>query len=594
MKRLSSAAGCRGCALNSTRVFRSQGRIPVLLGLLAVGVTVTLPTGCRRGTTQKPPEPSSSEGARPGDVLPTHGPPPAPPLLPVPEEVTTPDAVHRAQGLPDVHVGGALRVHLDGDPTHLNPLLDPDASALQIVSGLVYEPLIECPSPGTTGGYRPVLAESWQISPDGLRIALRLRSGVRWHDGRNFSGLDVQATLEPLLSAGGTDAVMLRSSLQDVASIEISADRIVRLLLKRPSDLALRALCDILILPDHLLRGPGADRGALLRQPVGTGPFRFAGWEKGKRIRLARNKAYWAESPPLDEIAFEVDPDGARALARTRRGDIDILPRVLPSHYPEEVDPVTLHGALGLWRMRTDRWAYVAVNHRHAPLGDARFRRALSALWDREHFARDLHRGLAHTIGAPPFANVAPPFAGRARAITELDAGGYRDTDADGVREFEGKPIRHTLLLASGGRTAAAEAHAFVFEARKAGLLIDLVSVDAATLLGRLRKHDFDLALMLWEGRPDEDPGTLFGTNGPFNFSGYRSIEVDAALDSLRRAAGPAERRPHLMSLGALLARDQPVLFLYQFDVPTLVASHVHGLAAVSDRLDLRRVWVDP
>jgi peptide/nickel transport system substrate-binding protein len=112
--------------------------------------------------------------------------------------------------------------------------------------------------------------------------------------------------------------------------------------------------------------------------------------------------------------------------------------------------------------------------------------------------------------------------------------------------------------------------------------------------LARVKKRDFELALMLWEGRPDEDPAILFSALGPFGAAGYRSTEVDAALDSLRRTTGPAERRPLLASLGAILARDQPVLFLYQFDVPILVASRVHGLTAVGDRLDLRRVWIDP
>jgi ABC-type transport system substrate-binding protein len=133
-----------------------------------------------------------------------------------------------------------------------------------------------------------------------------------------------------------------------------------------------------------------------------------------------------------------------------------------------------------------------------------------------------------------------------------------------------------------------------VFEARRAGLLVDLVVLDAATLLGRLRKGDFDLALMLWEGQPDEDPGLIFGSTGPFNYAGYRSSDVDTTLDDLRQAADPGVRRSLLASLGTTLAREQPVLFLYQFDVPVLVAHRVHGLAAVGSHLDLRRVWIDP
>jgi peptide/nickel transport system substrate-binding protein len=321
-------------------------------------------------------------------------------------------------------------------------------------------------------------------------------------------------------------------------------------------------------------------------------------WERGKRIRLARSTTYWGEASSLDEIAFEIDWDGARALMRIRRGEIDVLPRVLPVHYPDDVDPVTLHGALALWRLRPDRWAYVVVNHRRPPLGDAHFRRALSALWDRERFARDLHRGLAHPLVAPPFADLpfpnAGPDGGRGRAAAELEAGGYRDSNADGVRDLDGKPFRHTLLVASGAHAAATEAHAFVFEARRVGLLVDLITLDASTLLGRVRKGDFDLALMVWEGQPGEDPGLMFGSTGPFNYAGYRSSDVDAKLDELRQMPEAGARRALFAALGGILAREQPVLFLYQFDVPALVARRVHGLAAVGSRLDLRRVWIEP
>jgi|GEM_PF-603746 len=596
MKRVSSATGYNERDLNNTRIFRSQDGIPLLVGVLAVGLGGLTSVGCRRGLPAKSGAPAaasssfsaSGDSRRASDASPRRAPLALPPALPTPEEVTSSPAT-----LPR---GGTLRVHLAVEPTHLNPLADPDASAVQVVMGLIYEPLLDCPSPGTSGDYRPELADSWQVSPDGLRISLHLRPGVKWQDGHGFGVLDVQATLEPLLRANGPGGPVLRASLQDVSNVEIAADRVVRLVLKRPSAFALGALCQIAILPDHLLRGPDAEPGVLSRQPIGTGPFRLAAWERGKRIKLARVDGYWGPTAFLDEIVFDLDPDGARALMRTRRGELDVLPRVLPVHYPDDVDPVTLHGAVSLWRLRPERWAYMAVNHRRPPLDDPHYRRALSALWDRERFARDLHRGLAEPLGAPPFGTDVPaPISGGERAAAELDAGGYRDSNADGVRDLAGKPYRQTLLVVSGARVAANEAHAFVFEARKAGLLVDPVVLDQAALLGRVSKGDFDLALMLWEGQAEEDPGLMFGSGGPFNFFGYRSADVDARLEILRRTYGPAAlRQPLMRSLGQALASEQPVVFLYRLDVPSLVARRVHGLGAIGSRLDLRRVWVDP
>lgn len=492
-----------------------------------------------------------------------------------------------------------MRVRLDADPIDLNPLVEADEGALLVVDGLVYEPLLDCPSPEASsdapGGYRPRLAESWQVSPDGLRVTLKLRQGVRWHDGYAFTPLDAHATLDLLLLPHGAGSPVLKASLQDVATVEVAAGGMVRLNLKRPSDFALRALCEIPILPEHLLHSGKSATVGLARQPVGTGPFRFASWERGRRIRLERSPTYWALPALLEAISFEIDLDGADALVKTRRGDFDVLPRILPLHYPEQVDATSLRGGeLTVRRLASRRWVYLGVNHRHAPLDDVALRRGLSALWDRNHLSQTLHGGLARPLAAPPIADVPLPPAGRAAAVAILDAAGYRDTDADGVREVGGKPLRVGLLVASGARTAATEARSFVLEARKVGVLVDTTAVDAATLMARVRKGDFDLALLAWQGSPQENPGLQFGTGALFNFWGYRSPELEPLLDELRRSPDDSTHRRVLGDVARLLARDQPVIALYRLDVPTLIARRVHGIAAVGDRWDFRRAWIEP
>jgi peptide/nickel transport system substrate-binding protein len=481
-------------------------------------------------------------------------------------------------------------VHLEAEPPDLHPLVEDDTSVRAVTAGLIYQTLLDC----SDGTYRPGLAESWDVSRDGLRIVLRLRSGVRWHDHHSFNVLDVQATIQPLLHSK-SEAILARADLADVADVEIISERTVRLDLRRPSDLALRALCDLPILPDHLIRDVRPEASPIAKQPVGTGPFRFVSWERGKRIRLQRAPEAWGPAPGVDEIVFDLDPDAVHALNRTRRGDLDVLPHVLDVHYPDQVEPATLHGTTALYRLTPERYSFVIANHRHPPLSDPRFRRALALLWDRERFARELHKDLVRPIGGPPFAGALPvtPFD-RRRAVTMLEDAGYRDSNADGVRDRDGRPIRLTMLITAGSKPLAVESRAFVLEMRRAGILVDAVPADAATILARLRRGEFDLAPMIWEGHADEDPTALYGPTGSFNFSGYRSSELDGMLDELRSAEGAAGRRPVLARMGDLLAKDQPVIFLYRYDVPALVSNRVHGLAASGDRLDFRRVWLDP
>ena len=128
---------------------------------------------------------------------------------------------------------------------------------------------------------------------------------------------------------------------------------------------------------------------------------------------------------------------------------------------------------------------------------------------------------------------------------------------------------------------------------RKAGILVDLVPTDPATIMARLKRGEFDLAPMTWQGAPDDVPASLFGSDGTFNYGGYRSTALDALLDEARNAAGPPARAPILARIANLLTDDQPVIFLYRYDVPALIAGRVRGLAAVGDRFDLRRAWLE-
>src|SRR5512138_1125605 len=254
---------------------------------------------------------------------------------------------------PTARRGGTLRVHLEAEPPHLHPLEDTLQVIERVVSGLVYQTLIEC----TDDGYTPGLADVWDVSPDGLRVSLHLPPGPRWHDDKIFSSLDVQATFEHLIRSPGRSP-QLHAMIADLEGVDILPDRWIRMRLLRPSGLFMRALCEIPILPAEPLRGGGSKQSQLARAPLGTGPFRFAAWERGKRIKLVRSRPFdAADSPKLDEIVFEIDNDPARALTRLRRGEIDVLPRVSDVHYPEQVSQATLRDVLDLYLLTPERYS---------------------------------------------------------------------------------------------------------------------------------------------------------------------------------------------------------------------------------------------
>ena len=486
--------------------------------------------------------------------------------------------------------GGTLKVHLEAEPPHLNPLQDTLQVIERVTSGLIYETLIECRGDRYLAG----LADAWEWSVDGMRVTLHLRPGTRWHDDKLFSGIDVQASLEHLMRSPARSA-LLHGMIADLEGIDVLPERAVRLRLSRPSGLTLRALCEIPMLPAEPLRTGSQRLAQLGRSPIGTGPFRVAGWERGKRIKLVRARALDApDSPRLDEIIFEIDADPARALTRLRRSEFDILPRLAEVHYPEQVSQATLRDVLDLHMLAPHRYSFIAANTRRGVLADKDFRHALSLLWDRTRFASEFHHGLVRPIGAPTFGPAtADPFD-REAAGRLLEQAGFRDTDGDGVRDVGRSPIRLTFLVPAGARTLSAEVRAYAMDLRRSGILLDTTSLDATSLFSRVEHGDFDLAALTWEGRGDEDPRLLLTGQGEFEYTGYRSDRLASLVDSIRVGTSPVERAPQLAQLAALLATDRPALFLYRHDVPLLAGKRVHGLAAVGDRLDFRGVWVDP
>ena len=98
---------------------------------------------------------------------------------------------------------------------------------------------------------------------------------------------------------------------------------------------------------------------------------------------------------------------------------------------------------------------------------------------------------------------------------------------------------------------------------------------------------------MIWQGAPDEDPPPLYGPGGPFNFGGYRSSALDAL--ARRGPVAPARRARAgiLATWRACWPTSSRCIYLYRYDVPALVGGRVRGLAAVGDRFDLRRAWLE-
>jgi peptide/nickel transport system substrate-binding protein len=501
-----------------------------------------------------------------------------------------------------------LRIRLESEPAHLNPLVDPDLDTLRVAEDTVFESLLRyAPGPALDGPgvLTPQLAESYRVLGGGTEIRVLVRDDVKFHDGTRFAVTDAQYSLD-MARSSAVRAPRLREALSDVISIDLVGPRELRLALRKPNAYVLRALAEIPMLPEHVYRAgttPGSrpiplDRHPKNRAPVGTGPYRFVRWDKGARIVLARNVDYWGKPPAIDDLEFVVEPDAAKALMRAKRGELDVVPALAPVHYPDQAN--AMQSDFQPLRLRPPRLRYVVVNLRRPPLDDVRVRQALALLVDRRKLTAELNRGMVRAVAGPVWPggpgdapSPATPAFDPAAAGELLTQAGWTDTDGDGVRELNGQKLRVVLLSGSDAR-GDAERDLLVGGLRKAGFAVEVRSGDPAVLLNRLKSGDFELAMIDWRARSDEDLDALVSTGGARNWGGYSSKAMDAAIAAAEAAWEPATRVARVAEIGRLMATDWPIVPMYAADPIGLVHRRVRGLVVRDGWFAIRALSFEP
>lgn len=492
-----------------------------------------------------------------------------------------------------------MRIHMDAQTRHLNPMTTPTVWTMRVAADTVFETLIRYePPPGGAGTgpgrYRAGLARSWSIGQGGREIRVELEPDVLFHDGKRMSSVDVQFSLDSARSPR-VPADHLRAHLADVTAVEIINARTVRIRLARPNGYVLRALADVPILPAHVYqRELAAKRGPV----VGTGPYRLESWQDDV-IRLRRFDDYWGEAPAIRDIEFVYEPDAARALTAAKRGDIDLVPALIRAHYPEQASAPGLASAFAPLRLRPPVLRYLVMNAGKPPLDDVRVRHALALLIDRKSLIRTVYGGLARPVAGPVWpggpgdgAAPAPPAYDPGAAGRLLDAAGWRDRDGDGVREREGQQLRLVLLARDGEE--GVEQESVVRNLRRSGIQVDQRAGAAAVLRNRLDAGDFDIAFVRWRSAVDHDLSPLLETGGALDFGRFSHPRVDAALAALRAVWEPPGRAPLMRDLAQAIAETWPLAPIVAPDPYGLIHRRVRGVVVWNGWISLRDLSLAP
>lgn len=447
-----------------------------------------------------------------------------------------------------------LRIGLQEDPD----VLDPDQSRT-FVGRIVYASLCDKLVDITPDlEIVPQLAESWEWSEDGLTLTMKLIDGATFHDGEPFNAAAVVANIE---RSRNMEESRRKSEVASIAAAEAVDDKTVKFTLAAPDATLLAQFADRagMMVSPKAAAAAGADFGL---NPVCSGPFAFKERVQQDRIVLEKFADYWnADAINFDSVVFLPIPDTTVRLANLRAGDLDMLERLAATDVKsaEADDGLIVEKAVSLG------YQGVTVNVANGPAADnplgrdPRIRRALSLAIDRNAVNQVVFEG-AFAPGNQPFPPTSPWYdADYPTPERDVEAAKALLAEAghpDGLKiavQVANNPVQ--LQLMQVVQAMAAEA----------GIEIELVAKEFATLLADQTAGDYQASQVGWSGRVDPDGNIhqFMTTGGGINDSHYSNPEVDALLDKARTSTDQAVRKEAYDAARDILVQDLPIIYLY-------------------------------
>ncbi|MBO1076310.1 ABC transporter substrate-binding protein [Roseomonas marmotae] len=298
-----------------------------------------------------------------------------------------------------------LTIAIGGSVTSLDPHFY-NASPNSSVTSHFFEGLAQLDS---NAQIRPLLAESWKaIEPTVWEY--KLRPGVKWHDGRDFTAEDVAFTIErtPNVpnSPGGFGAYV-----RGVQRIEIVDPLTIRFHTATPYPMLPTDLAQLLVISRHIGQGAATEDYNSGKAAIGTGPYRFGAYTPGSRTSMVRNDGYWGGKPDWAEVDFRVISSAPARAAALISGDVDVIDTVPSSDIPRlakesKIELTSIQGLRVIYLSfdrRGDEALFATDNDgkplARNPFNDLRVRRALSMAINREALAERVMENTAKPAG---------------------------------------------------------------------------------------------------------------------------------------------------------------------------------------------------
>ncbi len=449
----------------------------------------------------------------------------------------------------------------------LSPILTND-SASSAAMGQMYETLfVRNP---VTNEIEPKLALSYE-NPDDLTWVIKLRQGVKFHDGTPFNAQAVKFTFDRLVDP---EVASPRASLlASVESVEVQDDYTLVIKTKYPDGVFLATLTH----DNSAIVSPTAVKkyGDLMKNPVGTGPFKLKNMVSGDSLTMERFDDYWGGPAKLDEIVFRVIPEAATRVAMLETGEVDFIDSIPAEQLPRlEFNP-----EIRVVKSPGTPVRYFSVNFDKKPFDNLLVRQAIAHAVDTNALVATMDG-----LGIQSYSILGPQVFGYK---AEAEKAGYPYDPAKG-KELLAKAgfpngFKAVLWTTNSSEDYVRAAQIIQAQVKKIGIDAEVKVLDWAAYLTATRNGETEMFLLGWSNLTQDGSGLFYpnlhsANAGSSNRTFYRNPDADQLIDESMGTTDQAKRLELLHKVNEYLIKDVAWLPLWHQVNVIAIRDRVEGL----------------
>jgi len=499
---------------------------------------------------------------------------------------------------------GVLRYAESAEPASLNPELNASAVTGDL-SMFIYSYAVRYndkaqPVPDALVEI-PTVANG-DVSKDGLTLKYKLRTNIKWQDGKPLTCADLKFTWQVVMNPHNN--VVTTDGYKDIRDIDCSNPHVALIHMKRLYAPYLQQLWGVngnaVILPEHLLAKYNDDRGSFNNtpynsMPIGSGPFKVIEWQRGNEVRMQANPYFYLGKPKLREVVFKIMPDENTMETQLQTHEIDVLARGTGLSWPRYVKIAGPGSGLTAIRLDNYLFTHIDFNLRRPLLQDRNVRVALAYATNRQEIVdKVMHQSglVAETDQSPQLSwaytnNFEHHPFDPAKAQQILDAAGWK-RGADGIRVKNGQRLSFNITCVTEGNYARQietvlqrQWHEIGAEAIVKNSPTALMFQNGTT--GTLQGGHYDVAIFSWSAAADPDDSAIYsadnmatrGQNALF----WDNATATAAMNDALKTLDQTRRKHDYEIVQQQMAKDVPTIILFFWKEPYVYNSDLKGFS---------------